>query len=90
MTRASARVVKAQSRLSQDDYGSDQGKGAQEAEAGKPKEWRQQSVGGGRSWTQAGLRWVVRAQLRQDWNSGHGWEGENVKWHVGHPHPRFI
>ena len=33
--RARARVVKAQSRLKQDDYGSDQGTGAQVAEAGK-------------------------------------------------------
>ena len=63
--------VTVQSRLRQDDYGSDQGKGAKVAEAGKPRGWRQQSVGGGRSWTQAGLRWVVRARLRQDWNSGH-------------------
>ena len=74
--RARARVVKAQARLSQDDCGSDQGKGAQVTEAGKPRGWRLQSVGGGRSWTQAGLRWVVKARLRQDWNSGHGWEGE--------------
>ena len=22
--------------------------------------------------------------------SGHGWEGENVKWHVGQPPPLFI
>ena len=36
---------------------------------------RQQSVGDGRSWTQAGLRLVVRARLRQDWNSGHKGEG---------------
>ena len=41
---------------------------------------RQQSVGGGRSWTQAGLRWVVRARLRQDWNSRH--EGEGVECEV--------
>ena len=41
---------------------------------------RQQSVDGGRRWTQVGLRWVVRAQLRQDWNSGH--EGEGVECEV--------
>ena len=23
-------------------------------------------------------------------SSGHGWEGENVKWHVGQPPPLFI
>ena len=33
--RARARMVKAQARLSQDDCGSDQGTGAQVAEAGK-------------------------------------------------------
>ena len=81
--RARKRVVKAQSRLRQDDCGSDQGTGAQVVEARKLKLWQQQSVGGGRSWTQAGLRWVVKARLRQDWNSGHGWEGENVKWLFG-------
>ena len=23
-------------------------------------------------------------------SSGHGWEGENVKWHVGQPPPLFL
>ena len=44
MTRARARVVKAQSRVRQDDCGSDQGKGALVADAGKPKGRRQQST----------------------------------------------
>ena len=33
-----------------------------------------------------------RAGLKQGFagSSGHGWEGENVKWHVGQPPPLFI
>ena len=40
----------------------------------------------------------LREQRRQSWTrgaaalgaSGHGWEGENMKWHVGQPPPLFI
>ena len=33
-----------------------------------------------------------RTRLKQGFagSSGHGWEGENVKWHVGQPPPLFI
>ena len=33
-----------------------------------------------------------RTGLKQGFagSSGHGWEGENVKWHVGQPPPLFI
>ena len=64
--RARARMVKAQSRLKQDDCGSGQGKGAQgggsvraaalAAEAGKPRGRRQQSAA-------------------VNWDSGHGGNG---------------
>ena len=40
----------------------------------------------------------LRERRRQSWTrgtaalgaSGHGWEGENMKWHVGQPPPLFI
>ena len=40
----------------------------------------------------------LRERRRQSWTqgaaalgaSGHGWEGENMKWHVGQPPPPFL
>ena len=42
---------------------------------GKLREWRRQS------WTRGAAALGA---------SGHGWEGENMKWHVGQPPPLFI
>ena len=62
--RARAHVVKPQSRLMQDDCGSDQGKGALVAEAGKPRGRRQQS---------AAVNWDSgRASLEAQGTAGRG------------------
>ena len=53
--------------------------------AGELRERRQWELG------TSGLA-AAELELRQGfaWNSGHGWEGENVKWHFSLPPPLFI
>ena len=46
--------------------------------------------GGGGSGMQGTTRRELGTQTGCAGSSGHGWEGENVKWHVGQPPPLFL
>ena len=90
--RARTGVVRAHSRLRQDDYGGSAlmmrkvtlvtavmkaREGSIRAEARLL-----QRTGHGGSGSSNGLRWKGELRAR--------WEGENVKWHVGQPPPLFL